>query len=229
MQHIVHNLIAVKKRLHDYALKYNRDPAAITLLAASKTQSVEAIKTAYQAGQRIFGENYLQEALPKISALPSDIEWHFIGHIQRNKTKHIASHFAWVHSVDNIIIVKRLNDQRPSNLPPLNICIEVNLGHEESKSGVRTIEEIINIANFCKTLPNIHCRGLMAIPPAYKTFNEQRQACHQLATFNEKCAEQKIFFDTLSIGMSDDLEAAIAEKSTLVRVGTAIFGTRIPS
>lgn len=226
MEDIAANIESVKSQISIYASKYNRNPADITLLAASKSQSVEKVLAAYNAGQKIFGENYLQEALAKIVDLPNDIEWHFIGHIQRNKTKHISTHFAWAHSVDSHIIAQRLNDQRPANLPPLNICIEVNLAHELSKSGVNNIEEIINLAKFCQTLPNINCRGLMAIPAPESTLKAQRHTFHFLSEMLEKCKAQKIFFDTLSMGMSADLEAAIAEKSTIVRVGTAIFGLR---
>lgn len=223
---IITNLATVNSQISDYAKKYGRDRASILLLAASKTQSVDRILTAYHAGQRIFGENYLQEALEKMHVLPTDIEWHFIGHIQSNKTKNIAEHFNWVHSVDCPKIARRLNDQRPAHLPPLNICIELNIDHETTKSGVPDAEAALELATYIKTLPHLQLRGLMAIPAPRTTFTEQRNELHQLAMAFEHLRTHGFAVDTLSMGMSDDLEAAIAEGSTLVRIGTAIFGPR---
>lgn len=224
---IAANITRVNDQISDYAKKYGRDRASIRLLAASKTQSISNILTAYHAGQRIFGENYLQEALEKMHVLPTDIEWHFIGHIQSNKTKNIAEHFNWVHSIDCPKIARRLNDQRPAHLPPLNVCIELNIDHEATKSGVSDAQAALELASYIKTLPHLTLRGLMAIPAPRHTFAEQRHELHQLATAYENLCLHNFTLDTLSMGMSDDLEAAIAEGSTLVRVGTAIFGPRI--
>lgn len=226
MQDITANLATVNSHISDYAKKYGRDRASITLLAASKTQSIANILTAYQAGQRIFGENYAQEAMEKMHVLPGDIEWHFIGHIQSNKTKNIAEHFAWVHSIDCDKAAHRLNEQRPAHLPPLNICIELNINHESTKSGVPDAQAALTLAQYCQTLPRLRLRGLMAIPAPQKAFDEQRKELHQLTMAYETLRQHGFDLDTLSMGMSDDLEAAIAEGSTLVRVGTAIFGPR---
>lgn len=223
---IEQNLKAVKKHIHAYALKYGRDPASIQLLAASKAQPLDRLEAVYQSGQRIFGESYLQEALEKMSRLPKDIEWHFIGHIQSNKTKQIATHFNWVHSVDNEKIAKRLSEQRPANLPPLNICIEYNINHEITKSGVKTQAAAITLAAFCQSLPRLRLRGLMAIPAKQSSLEKQREEFHELTNLWRLLSEKGFSLDTLSMGMSDDLEAAIAEGSTFVRVGTAIFGER---
>ncbi|RDI41315.1 hypothetical protein AQULUS_00280 [Aquicella lusitana] len=219
-------LAAVKKRIADYAEKYGRKADSVHLLAVSKGQPIEKIEAAFQAGQPDFGENYLQEALSKIDRLAHKaITWHFIGPVQSNKTRKIAEHFAWVHSVDNKKIATRLNDQRPSHLPPLNICIEVNVSNESSKSGVRA-EEVLPLARYCMGLPNIKLRGLMTIPAPQKDFAAQRQSFHALFLLWQRLREQGCELDTLSMGMSDDFEAAIAEGSTLVRIGTAIFGSR---
>lgn len=226
MINIAANIALINAKIDDYAKKYTRDRASILLLAASKTQSVDRILSAYHAGQRIFGENYLQEALEKMHVLPADIEWHFIGHIQSNKTKNIAEHFNWVHSVDCPKIARRLNEQRPAHLPPLNICIEMNIDHETTKSGVANALTVLELARYIKTLPHLQLRGLMAIPAPRETFAEQRHELHQLAMAYENLRQHGFSVDTLSMGMSDDLEAAIAEGSTLVRVGTAIFGPR---
>ncbi len=226
MPNITSSLAAVKTHIIDYAKKYGRDPASITLLAASKTQSIDKMLTAYHAGQHVFGESYVQEALEKMTHLPDDIEWHFIGHIQSNKTKSIAEHFSWVHSVDNEKIAHRLNDQRPAHLPPLNVCIELNINHEASKSGVLTNDAALELALCCLSLPRLKLRGLMAIPAPQKILADQRSEFHQLTMLWQYLRDRGIALDTLSMGMSEDLEAAIAEGSTLVRVGTAIFGPR---
>ncbi len=227
MTTIAENLAVIKSRIAEYATKYGRDNSEICLLAASKTQTSEKITAAYSAGQRDFGENYLQEGLAKIAACADlTITWHFIGPIQRNKTKKIAEHFAWVHSVDSMLIAKRLSDQRPAHLPPLNICIEVNVSNEETKSGVK-IDEVLTLAAYCQTLPNLRLRGLMAIPTEYHTFDEQRHEFHKLAQLKQILEENNFALDTLSMGMSGDFEAAIAEGATIVRIGTAIFGARV--
>lgn len=226
---VENNLQHVKQLIADYEKKYQRETGCVTLLAASKGQSIEKITAAFHAGQRVFGENYLQEALEKMSALgpalTEKIEWHFIGPVQSNKTRKIAEHFAWVHSIDDKKIAQRLNDQRPSSLPPLNICIEVNVSHEDSKSGV-SLNEVMALAQFCHTLPRLHLRGLMAIPAAYSQIEKQRGEFHKLLLLSQTLREQGLAIDTLSMGMSQDFEAAIAEGATIIRVGSALFGKR---
>jgi pyridoxal phosphate enzyme (YggS family) len=224
---ITNNLLKIKTQICEYEKKYHRPPHAVSLLAVSKKQTAADILTAFEAGQIAFGENYLQEALQKIEKLhEKSIEWHFIGPIQSNKTKKIAENFFWVHSVESIRIAERLNNQRPDTLPPLNICIEVNISDEKTKSGV-TFDNTFALVEQCLLLPRLKVRGLMAIPAAKNTVEEQRAEFHKLTILFNKLREQDIMLDTLSMGMSDDYEAAIAEGSTLVRIGTAIFGARI--
>lgn len=226
MTNITQHLNALQKQIAEFETAYHRTTGSVHLLAASKSQSVEAIREAYFAGQRDFGENYLQEALVKIEACNDlNITWHFIGPIQSNKTRKIAENFNWVHSVDSVKIAKRLNDQRPPELPPLNICIEVNISHETTKSGV-VMNEVRQLTEYCLTLPRLKLRGLMTIPAEYPTFAEQRQAFHQLAQLQRDLITHGIPLDTLSMGMSQDFEAAIAEGATFVRIGTALFGKR---
>lgn len=230
MDNIQQNLLTIKNQIQEFEIKYHRAPNSVKLLAASKTHSVDKLLSAIEAGHFVFGENYLQEALPKIDYIEknfpsSPIEWHFIGSIQTNKTKKIASHFSWVHTVDSIQIAKRLNDQRPDHLPSLNICIEVNVSEELTKSGI-FLDEVFALVEHCQSLPRLNVRGLMTIPAPKKTLLEQRQQFQPLKLmFDELCA-RKFSLDTLSMGMTDDFEAAIAEGSTLVRMGTAIFGKR---
>ncbi|HTM63168.1 MAG TPA: YggS family pyridoxal phosphate-dependent enzyme [Gammaproteobacteria bacterium] len=220
------NLTHIKKQISEYEKKYSRPEHSVSLLAASKKQSSDKIREAYSAGQRVFGENYLQEALLKMQELSDlQIEWHFIGPIQSNKTKKIAQHFDWVQSVDSIKIAERLNNQRPSHLPPLNICMEVNISDEASKSGV-TIADVHSLAAACKSFPRLKLRGLMTIPAPAANFAEARKQFHRLYDVYQQLNAQNLQLDTLSMGMSDDFEAAIAEGSTLVRIGTAIFGAR---
>lgn len=226
MTDIASNLNQVISSIKRFAKKYDRDPASISLLAAAKQQSISKIQAAYDAGQRLFGESYLQEALEKMHRLPKDIEWHFIGHIQSNKTKGIAEHFSWVHSVDSMKIARRLSEQRPDHLPPLNICIEYNLDHEASKSGIESDDALRELTAYCLSLPRITLRGLMAIPAKQTSLEAQRKEFHQLVERWEMLRQHHCVLDTLSMGMTEDLEAAIAEGSTLVRVGTAIFGKR---
>ena len=200
----------------------------VQLLAVSKTKPAEMIREAWSLGQRHFGENYLQEALDKITSLSDlkDIHWHFIGPIQSNKTRDIASNFQWVHSVDRLKVAKRLNEQRPTTLPPLNICLQVNISGEESKSGVQ-LNELAELAAAVNALPNIQLRGLMAIPAPENDPEKQkiplRAVADKLKTLNN---ELDLELDTLSMGMTGDLEAAIQEGSTMVRIGTALFGAR---
>lgn len=220
-----HSLATIQSLITAYEIKYHRKPNSVKLLAASKSQSSETILQTYTAGQRIFGENYLQEALVKIHALPNDIEWHFIGPIQRNKTRKIAEHFSWVESVESIDIAKRLSDQRPKHLPALNICIEINVSNEATKAGV-SIQEAPALVNACLQLPRITLRGLMTIPAPSETFAAQRIPCRALYQLFQSLRDQGIPLDTLSMGMSDDMEAAIAEGATMVRVGRGLFGER---
>lgn len=224
---IAGRLAALQTRIHVAEHASARAEGAVNLIAVSKTQPVSRIRQVYACGQRDFGENYLQEALVKQDELMGcDICWHFIGPIQSNKTRLIASRFDWVHSIDRLKIAERLSEQRPADRPPLNVCIQVNVSHELSKGGVNPAE-LAALASAVAMLPGLRLRGLMAIPapeddPARQRipFRVLRQAFDDL---------QALGLDTLSMGMSDDLEAAIAEGSTLVRIGTALFGERTKS
>jgi pyridoxal phosphate enzyme (YggS family) len=227
MQNIAKQLKIIRNKISAAEKKYHHKPDSVTLVAATKTRSVEEIAEAIKHGQIHFGENYLQEALPKISSLKNEkIIWHFIGPIQSNKTKLIAENFDWVESIDREKIAQRLNDQRPKNLPPLNVCIEVNLSDEETKSGVK-LDEILPLAQKISTMPNLKLRGLMSIPESSRDFARQRQIFHKLAEALQQLDQQGFALDTLSMGMSDDFEAAIAEGATIVRIGSAIFGPRV--
>lgn len=206
----------------------NAGKTAPRLLAVSKTRSADEIRNVWQAGCRDFAENYLQEALPKQDALRDlDITWHFIGPLQSNKTRPVAQHFDWVHSVDRLKLAQRLSDQRPPDLPPLNLCIQVNIDDEASKSGVAPAE-VEALARAILTLPRVRLRGLMCIPHPWDEPAQQRQPLAALRALYEHLIRQGIALDTLSMGMSDDLDAAIDEGSTLVRIGTALFGQRPP-
>ncbi|MGI9273564.1 MAG: YggS family pyridoxal phosphate-dependent enzyme [Endozoicomonas sp.] len=214
-------------RIHK-AEQLSQRQGQVQLLAVSKTRPAEMIREAYTLGQRHFGENYLQEALTKIQDLAelTDISWHFIGPIQSNKTRDIATHFHWVHSVDRLKIARRLSEQRPDDLPPLNICLQVNISQEESKSGA-TLEQLPQLVKEVTELPNIKLRGLMVIPAPSDDPDHQRQPFAELAeSLKTLNSEHQLDMDTLSMGMTDDLEAAIAEGSTMVRIGTALFGSR---
>ncbi len=201
----------------------------MTLLAVSKTQPAERLRELYQLGQRDFGENYLQEALAKQAALADlRICWHFIGPIQSNKTKSIAEHFDWVHSVDRIKVARRLSEQRPETLPALNVCLQVDISGEASKSGVPP-EALPELAEAVAELPRLRLRGLMCIPAPSDDFAEQRRAFAEMRHGFEALRARGHALDTLSMGMSGDLEAAIAEGATLVRIGTALFGPRNPA
>ena len=230
MSLISNNLQVVRADLAAAAQKVGRDPQQICLLAVSKTFRAEAVVEAVSAGQRSFGENYLQEAVDKIHAvqvlLPETaLEWHFIGPIQSNKTRQIAENFSWVHSVDREKIAQRLSQQRPLTLPPLNICLQVNTSREASKSGVLP-EDTVALAKCIGELKGLRLRGLMAIPEASEDPQEQRQAFRQLYELKQQIEAQGISVDTLSMGMSGDMDSAIAEGSTMVRIGSAIFGKR---
>ena len=198
----------------------------VNLLAVSKAQSTSAIREAYVAGQKLFGENYLQEALDKQSQLADlAIEWHFIGPIQSNKTQLIAQHFDWVHSIDRLKIAQRLNDARPATLAPLQVCIQVNISNEESKSGV-TQQELESLANAISLMPQLKLRGLMAIPEPSTDNNKQRIQFKQVRECYDALLAKGFSLDTLSIGMSDDYPIAIEEGATIVRIGSALFGAR---
>ena len=205
---------------------YGRESGSVELIGVSKLHRAEAIRELYESGQRIFAENFVQEALAKQHLLADlDIQWHFIGTIQSNKTKELANHFSWVHSVDRLKIAKRLSDQRPQGLPPLNICLQVNLESEETKSGV-TESELLALLGCVAELPAISVRGFMIVPKPTKDINQRRKVFRRLRQLKEQANSQGYNLDTLSMGMTDDLEQAIAEGATFVRVGTALFGER---
>jgi hypothetical protein len=226
MTTIAANLQAVRERIGRAAQAAGRPAAGITLIAVSKTFPAEKIAEAYAAGQRVFGESYLQEAVEKVTRLSHlQIQWHFIGPVQSNKTRAIAEHFQWVHSVEREKIAVRLNEARPAHLPPLDVCIQVNVSGEGSKSGVAPGTELA-LARAVIALPRLRLRGLMAIPEPTTDIQLQRRRFALLREIRDKLAAAGIALDTLSMGMSDDFEAAIAEGATMVRVGTAIFGQR---
>ncbi|GAB4296718.1 MAG: YggS family pyridoxal phosphate-dependent enzyme [Thiohalomonadaceae bacterium] len=221
-------LASVRQSIQQAAERYQRMPETVALLAVSKTQPAAAIRVAAAAGQRRFGENYLQEALAKMAELGDlELEWHFIGPLQSNKTRPVAEHFAWVHSVDRLKLAERLSAQRPEALPPLNVCLQVNISAEASKSGC-SLAELPELARAVAALPRLRLRGLMAIPAPADGLERQRQPFRRLREALEQLNAAGLQLDTLSMGMSDDLEAAIAEGATLVRVGSAIFGARPP-
>lgn len=221
------NLNRVREQIVKAASAYKRKPDSILLLAVSKKKPATDIRQAWELGQRDFGENYLQEALQKVEELKDlDITWHFIGAIQSNKTRNIAEAFDWAHCIDRAKIARRLSEQRPPGLGPLNVCIQVNIDHESSKAGIE-LAELPELANAIHQLPGIRLRGLMTIPAPQESFDLQRSAFAKLANALESLRQQGIDCDTLSMGMTQDMEAAIAEGSTLVRIGTAIFGERV--
>ena len=219
-------LRAVRDRIHAAEQRFQRPPGAVRLLAVSKTQPVTAVAAMAAAGQTGFGENYVQEALDKMTELAAlALEWHFSGPIQANKTRPIAERFAWVHSVDRLKLAERLSAQRPASLPPLNVCLQVNIDREPTKHGLDPAE-VSAIAAAVAVLPRLRLRGLMAIPAPATDFAAQRPAFARLRILQDQLTAAGLALDTLSMGMSDDLEAAIAEGATLVRVGTALFGPR---
>ena len=228
MTSISERLQAVRAGIDAAAISAGRDPQQVHLLAVSKAHPATAIREAFAAGQRRFGENYLQEALDKQMQLGDlAIEWHFIGPIQSNKTQPIARHFDWAHSVDRLKIAQRLSMARPDHLPPLQICLQVNVSKEETKSGLAA-EEAAELAHAVSALPHLQLRGLMAIPAPTSDVDLQRAHFRQVRELFESLQQQGLMLDTLSIGMSDDYPAAIAEGSTMVRIGSAIFGPRNP-
>ncbi|MDO8291399.1 MAG: YggS family pyridoxal phosphate-dependent enzyme [Gallionella sp.] len=226
MTTIASNLQAVRDAMAAAATEASRAPDDISLLAVSKTFPPGAIREAYQAGQTRFAESYVQEALHKIAALHDlPLEWHYIGPIQSNKTRAIAEHFAWVHSVDRVKTVERLSGQRPAHLPPLQVCLQVNISGEASKSGVPP-GEAAQLAMAITQLPHLSLRGLMAVPEPGGDVDAQRAAFARLRELFEQLNRQGLQLDTLSMGMSHDFAAAIAEGATMVRIGSAIFGNR---
>lgn len=220
------NLQAVNARIERAARAAGRDPGAVQLLAVSKTHPAALVDEAYQAGQIAFGENYVQEGLRKMDALERlPLEWHLIGPLQSNKARPAAERFAWVHTVESERLARRLSAQRPEALPPLNVLVQVNVSGEATKSGVAALQ-LPALAHAVAALPRLRLRGLMAIPEPTPDLALQRARFRAARELFERLAAEGLALDTLSLGMSDDLEAAIAEGSTLVRIGTAIFGAR---
>jgi hypothetical protein len=226
MSAIASNLQAVRARIAKAAEQAGRSPREITLLAVSKTWPLDCILAAADAGQRAFGENYVQEGVDKaLATVDRDLTWHFIGPLQSNKTRQVAEHFAWVHSLERMKVAERLSAQRPVGLPPLQVCVQVNVSGEASKSGCAPADA----AALCQAiadLPRLALRGLMAIPEPADDFAAQRAPFRRLRDIYENIRSLGVPLDTLSMGMSHDLEAAIAEGATIVRIGTAIFGER---
>lgn len=226
MTFISANLQAVRARIRQAAAAAGRDAEGIDLLAVSKTMSAEAVAEAAAAGQRAFGENYVQEGVDKARQLAGlGLEWHFIGPLQSNKTRPVAETFAWVHSIDRLKLAERLSAQRPAGLPPLNVCVQVNVSGEDTKSGC-TEEEAPALCRAVAALPNLALRGLMAIPAPADEAAAQREPLARLRQLFEQLNREGLALDTLSMGMSHDLEAAVMEGATMVRIGTAIFGER---
>lgn len=230
MCHIKNNIQQVREQIDHASQKCGRLADSVQLIAVSKTKPIEAIADAIAAGQQAFGENYVQEGVEKIDYFAQHhpearIEWHFIGPIQSNKTRLIAEHFDWVHSVDRLKIAKRLSEQRPAHLPPLNVLVQVNTSGEASKSGL-TVDNAIALIEDIRALPGLNVRGLMSIPQPETDYRRQCAAFEPLSNAFHALREQTESIDTLSMGMSGDMEAAIACGSTMVRVGTAIFGAR---
>ena len=226
MPNITHALQTVHDQIAELEHRYQRTPGSVTLLAVSKTKPLAAVLEAHAAGQNDFGENHLQDALTKMDKFPGDsINWHFIGPVQSNKTRQIATRFAWVHSIDRLKIAERLNEQRSADLKPLNICIQVNLSGEQSKSGVHP-EQLPELAAAIDEFPNLTLRGLMTLPQPSNDLATQRSPFALLRKLRDDLRATHSSMDSLSMGMTNDLEAAIAEGSTIVRIGTAIFGAR---
>ncbi|HCT8366255.1 TPA: YggS family pyridoxal phosphate-dependent enzyme [Klebsiella aerogenes] len=229
MNDIAHNLAQVRDKISGAAARCGRAPEEVTLLAVSKTKPASAIEEAMAAGQRAFGENYVQEGMDKIhyfqQAGASGLQWHFIGPLQSNKSRLVAEHFDWCHTVDRLKIASRLSEQRPADLPPLNVLIQINISDEQSKSGI-PLAELDALAAGVAALPNLQLRGLMAIPAPESEYERQFAVAQQMAVAFAQLKTLYPSVDTLSLGMSDDMEAAIAAGSTMVRIGTAIFGAR---
>ena len=225
---IADKLQQVRARIAQACASASRPVQSVTLLVVTKTYGPEAVREAFEAGERRFGENYVQEGVDKIAALAelrSGVDWHLIGPLQSNKTRVVAEQFDWVHSVDRLKIAQRLSEQRPTHLPPLQVCLQVNISGEASKSGVMPTE-VAELARAVAVLPRLRLRGLMAIPEPAATFDAQRAPHRALCELMHTLQAEGLALDTLSTGMSAELEAAIAEGATLVRIGSAIFGQR---
>ena len=220
------NFVATKEKISLLEQHYHRSSGDVCLIAVSKTRSVEEIRALAALGQIHFGENYVQESVDKIAKI-TDIPliWHFIGPIQKNKTKQIAQNFDWVHSIDRDIIAQRLSDQRANTQPSLNVCLQVNIDNEDTKSGIAA-DDVLPLANFVDQLPNLTLRGLMAIPSATDDQSQQRDTFKNMSRLFDNLKQYHSQVDTLSMGMSNDFEAAIANGSTMIRIGTALFGPR---
>lgn len=223
---VTENLRKTQDLVTQFAVAAGRDPKTVKILAVSKHQPLEKVLAVAAAGQRDFGENFVQEGIDKIKAVNrNDLVWHFIGHLQTNKTRQVAEHFDWVHTVDRLKTAERLSAQRPPGLPPLNVCIQVNIDDEDSKSGIAP-EDLPELAKAVATMPGLRLRGLMCLPAIRQDTNEQREPFAKLRRLANELNTQGMTLDTLSMGMSGDFEAAIAEGANLVRIGTAIFGCR---
>ena len=219
-------LNALRARIGEIERRYRREPGSVTLLAVSKTKPAQAVRAAVAAGQGAFGENHLQDAMTKVDALAGQgVSWHFIGAVQSNKTRPIAEHFDWVHSIERARIATRLSTQRPAGRGPLDVCIEVDVSGEDTKSGVPP-SEVESLARLIRELPGLRLRGLMAIPRPAEDFEAQRIPFRRLREILDDLNAKGFGLDTLSMGMTGDLEAAVAEGATIVRIGTAIFGPR---
>ena len=226
MSSIAQSLEEIRNRVTVLEGRYGRSPGEVSVLAVSKTKPPEAVRAAAEVGQRDFGENHLQDALTKLDSLEDlDLVWHFIGPVQSNKTRVIAARFDWVHSIDRAKIARRLNEQRPGGLPPLNVCLQVNVSGEASKSGVGP-DEVEGLARAVSELPRLRLRGLMTLPRPCEDLEEQRRPFATLRGIGESLNAGGLALDTLSMGMTNDMEAAIAEGATIIRIGTAIFGAR---
>ncbi|WP_333853938.1 YggS family pyridoxal phosphate-dependent enzyme [Leclercia sp.] len=229
MNDIAHNLAQVRDKISAAATACGRASEEVTLLAVSKTKPASAIAEAIDAGQRMFGENYVQEGVEKIRHFrekgTADLQWHFIGPLQSNKSRLVAEHFDWCHTVDRLRIASRLSEQRPAEMPPLNVLIQINISDENSKSGI-ALEDLDQLADQVAALPGLRLRGLMAIPAPESDYDRQFAVARQMAVAFEALKTRFPTVDTLSLGMTDDMAAAIAAGSTMVRIGTAIFGAR---
>ena len=225
---ITRNLAAVRARVAAAAARAGRDPHAVSVLAVSKRQPVAVLRSAWDAGQRDFGESYVQEALPKLAALADrPATWHFIGALQSNKSREVAERFQWLHTLDREGLARRLSEQRPTALAPLQLCLQVNVSNESSKGGV-VPERVPELAAAVAALPGLRLRGLMAIPAPAEDLDSQRKPFRLMRELLADLQRRGYAVDTLSMGMSDDLEAAVLEGATIVRIGTAIFGKRPP-
>lgn len=230
MNTVQDNLLNIKNEIAEIAKKCERDPNTIQLIAVSKTKPVEQVIEAINAGQLAFGENYVQEGVEKIQYFEknmpnNDLIWHFIGPLQSNKSKLVAEHFDWMHTIDRLKIAQRLNDQRSKDMAKLNVLIQVNISQEASKSGVKP-EEVADLVKQIVTLPNLNLRGLMAIPEIENDYDKQLNVFTKMQQLLQSLQKDYPFMDTLSMGMSGDMQAAIVAGSTMVRIGTAIFGAR---